>query len=68
MKPNFSENLMGCEMGKIKLIINKPVYLGQAILGLSKLIMYKLHYDHMKPKYGVNLKLCHMDNDWLVNH
>ena len=37
MKPNFksgtifSENLMGFEMGKIKVVMNKPVYLGQAI-------------------------------------
>ena len=42
MKPNFKfavrfgENLMGCEMGKIKVVMNKPVYLGQAILDLSK--------------------------------
>ena len=35
MKPNFKsgvvfgENLMGCEMGKIKVVMNKLVYLGQ---------------------------------------
>ena len=46
MKPNFksdihfSENLIGCEMGKVKVIMNKPVYLSQAILDLSKTIMY----------------------------
>ena len=27
----FGENLMGCEMGKTKVVMNKPVYLGQAI-------------------------------------
>ena len=31
----FGPNLMGCEMGKIKVVMNKPVYLGQAILDLS---------------------------------
>ena len=37
MKPNFKsgvgfdKNLMGCEMGKTKVAMNKPVYLGQAI-------------------------------------
>ena len=47
MKPNFKsgvlfgENLMGCEMEKIKVVINKPVYLGQGILDLSKLVMYE---------------------------
>ena len=51
MKPNFrsgvlfGENLMGCEMGKIKVVMNKPVHLGQAILDLSKIIMYEFHYD-----------------------
>ena len=41
----FGENLIGCEMGKIKVVKNKPVYLGQAILDLSKIVMYEFHYD-----------------------
>ena len=42
MKPNFkdsvqfSENLIGVELGKTEVMMNKPVYLGQAILDLSK--------------------------------
>ena len=64
----FGENLMGCEMDKIKVVMNKPVYLGQAILDLSKIVMYEFHYDHKKPKYGRNLKLCYMDTDSLVYH
>ena len=74
MKPNFKsgvlfgENLMGCEMGKIKVVMNKPVYLGQAILDLSKIVMYEFGYDYMKPKYGNNLTLCYMDTDSLVCH
>ena len=63
----FGENLMGCEMGKIKVVMNKPVYLGQAILDLSKIVMYEFHYDYMVPKYGLEkLKLCYMDTDSLV--
>ena len=54
----FGENLMGCEMGKIKVVMNKPVYLGQVILDLSKIVMYEFHYDYMIPKYGDRLKLC----------
>ena len=67
MKPNFksrirfSKNLMGYGMGKISIIMNKPIYLGQAILDLSKIIMYKFHYNYMKPKYSKNLRLCYMD-------
>ena len=45
MKPNFegklwfSDNLIGCEMGKIRVLINKSIYLEQAILDLSKIVM-----------------------------
>ena len=54
-------------MGKVKIKMNKPVYLGQAILDLSKIIMYEFHYDYMKKKYEEkNLKLLYMDTDSLV--
>ena len=72
MKPNlksgvrFGENLMGCEMGKIKVVMNKPVYLEQAILDLSKIVMYEFHYDYMAPKHGKKLDLCYMDADSLI--
>ena len=63
-------------MGKIEVVMNKPVYLGQAILDLSKIMMYEFHYDYMKPNYGddlclqgaQHLKLCYMDTDSLVYH
>ena len=74
MKPNwnsrsgilFAENLMGCEMGKIKVTMNKPIYLGQAILDLSTIIMYEFHYNYMIPKYGDKLKLCYIDTDSFI--
>ena len=90
MKPNFEsgvlfgKKLMGCKMGRIKVVMNKPVYLGQAILDLSKIVMYEFHYDYMKPKYGDDLrlrgtlsigvqgpprlKLCYIDTNLLVYH
>ena len=58
---------MGCEMGKIKVVMNKPAYLGQPILDLSKIVMYEFHYDYMKQKYDdENLTLCYMDTDSLI--
>ena len=72
MKPNFKgavlmgADLMSCEMGKVKVKMNKPVYLGQAILDLSKTIMYEFHYDYMKRKYDEkSMKLLYMDTDSL---
>ena len=55
-------------MGKSKIKMKKPVYLGQAILDLSKLVMYEFHYDYMKPKYGDKVQLCYMDTDSFVYH
>ena len=37
----FSENLVAIEMRKIKVKMNKPIYLGMAILDISKILMYE---------------------------
>ena len=73
IKPNFKsgtlfgENLMGYETGKIKVVMNRSVYLGQAILDLSKIVMYEFHYDYMKRKHNDDkLTLCYMDTDSLI--
>ena len=72
MKPNFkdgypfSKHLFAVVMGKTEIKINKPVYLGQAILDVSKTPMYEFHYDCMRRKYGSKVKLCYMDIDSFV--
>ena len=72
MKPNlkdgfpFSRHLFAVEMGKTEVTMNKPVYLWQAILDLSKTLMYDFHYDYMRPKHGSKIKLCYMDTDSFV--
>ena len=72
MKPNFKDghpfyaHLFVVEMGKTEITMNKPVYLGQAILDLSKTLMYEFHYDYMRPKYTREVKLCYMDTDSFV--
>jgi hypothetical protein len=43
----FGENLVGIQLLKEKLELNKPVYVGQAVLDLSKLVMYKLYYEQL---------------------
>ena len=48
----FSEHLMAIEMKKTKVFINKPIYVGQAVLDISKMLMYEFLYDYLKPKYG----------------
>ena len=55
-------------MRKTKVVMNKPVYLGQAILDISKTLMYDFWYDYLKPKYGDKVKLCYMDTDNFIVH
>ena len=53
-------------MGETKINLKKPVYFGQAILDLSKTIMYQLYYDYMEPKYGGKIKLCYWGKESFV--
>ena len=64
----ISENLSIIEMKKVKVKMNKPIYLGLQILEINKIIMYELWYDYMKKKYGDMVKLCYMDTDSLIRN
>ena len=55
------EILLAIEMKKIKIKINKLVYLGFSILEISKLIMYEFWYDYIKQKFKKKEKLCYVD-------
>ena len=46
--------------------MNKPKYLSQVILDISKTLMYEFWYDYLKSKYGDKVKLCYMDTDSFV--
>ena len=62
----FSENLMAIEMKKTKILMNKPVYVGQAVLDISKTLMYEFWYDYIIPKYDDKVTLCCMDTDSFI--
>ena len=57
----FKEDLIGVLNKKVNLVLNKPIYVGQAILDLSKKVMYEFHYKVMKPMYDENIKLLFTD-------
>ena len=54
------------EMRKVEVKVNKPIYLGQAKLHISKTLMYVFWYDCIKPKYGDKARRCYMDTDSFV--
>ena len=71
-KPNYkssfifaNSNLVSMRMGKTKVELNKPVYLGASILDVSKVLMYDFHYDYVKPKYRDKAQLMLTDTDSL---
>ena len=55
-------------MKNAQLSMNKSVYLGLSILGLSKTVIYGFWYNYLKPKYGENVKLCYSDTDSIIVH
>ena len=63
---HISEDLMIIEMKKVEVKINKPIYLGQAILDISKTVMYEFWYNYIKPKYEDKARLCYMDTDSFI--
>ena len=55
-------------MKKTKIHMNKPLYLGQAMLDISKTLMYEFWYDYLKQKCNDKVKLCYMDTDSFIIH
>ena len=71
-KPNFDratifdKNLIAVHMKKTEVYFNKPVYVGQAILDLSKTLMFDFHYNYIKKKYKDKAELLFTDTDSLM--
>ena len=70
-KPNFEELkifdefLIAVKMGKTKVWMNKPVYVGMSILDLSKTLMFSFQYEYVKKKWE-KAEVLYSDTDSLV--
>ena len=62
----FDRNLIAVHMKKTEVYFNKPVYVGQAILDLSKTLMFDFHYNYIKKKYRDKAELMFTDTDSLL--
>ena len=71
-KPNcdhatiFDCNLVAVQMKKTEVYFNKPIYIGQAILDLSKTLMVDFHYDYIPKKYTSKAELLFTDTASLL--
>ena len=61
----ISENLTSVRMRRSIVMLDKPIYLGAAILDLSKIVMYDFWYNYIKSTWGDRVKLIMTDTDSL---
>ncbi|CAH3022142.1 unnamed protein product, partial [Porites evermanni] len=62
----FDKNLIAVHMKKTEIYFDKPVYVGQAILDLSKTLMFDFHYNYIRKKYKNKAELLFTDTDSLM--
>ena len=63
----ISKNLVTVSLKPSSVVWNKPTPVGASILDLSKLSLYKFHYEEMLPRYGADrLKVVYKDADSLL--
>lgn len=59
----FNKNLVAAQCKNAKVTITKPVYVGQAVLDLSKQLMYDFYYNYLIKRYGAKCNLLMTDTD-----
>ncbi|KAL4099018.1 hypothetical protein QTP88_023519 [Uroleucon formosanum] len=64
----YNENLTAVSMANKIIKFCKPIYIGFAVLDISKSLMYEYHYGTMKSHFGDKINLMYTDTDSLIYH
>ena len=64
----FTDDLAGLSLRKKSIVLSRPVYVGFAVLDISKSIMNDFHYRYAVAKYGPQIRLLMTDTDSLLYH
>ncbi|KAK9878806.1 hypothetical protein WA026_003644 [Henosepilachna vigintioctopunctata] len=62
----FNENLVAVELKKLKIYLNKPIYVGMSILDLAKTTIYDFHYHYMNEAFRAGCTILYTDTDSLI--
>ena len=65
----FTEDLVGICLAKDRIVLDKPIYIGQAVLELSKLEMYELRYctlPRYESEFGGTIRVLGGDTDSFI--
>lgn len=62
----FDEDLVAVQLARTEIVIRKPIYVGLAVLDISKTLIYDFHYSYMRQRVGDKSKLLYTDTDSLI--
>lgn len=62
----FNKDLVGVNVKRPTIQLNRPSYVGMCILDLSNTLMYDFHYNYVKKKYNNKAKQLFTDTDPLT--
>lgn len=59
----YDESLCAILSEKSSISFDKPIYVGFTVLEVSKTLMYEVHYNIIKKKYGNKISLLYTNTD-----